>query len=109
MLRHNLLSVTATAAAEARPAVKSVPGHRLTAAQAGLSWRVLRVARSETAEAVPEITHRTGTMRESWWIKMIRSVSFSILSTCGSQRARERRGIIQPAAILTLGRPGLCT
>src|SRR6266576_7010657 len=92
MPKCNPLSVTAMAAAEARRAARLALGLRLTGAQVGLSWRVLREARLETAGAEPAITHRTGTMKESCWIQMIRSVSFSTLSTCGSQHARERRG-----------------
>ena len=109
MPRHSLLSPTAMAAAEVRRAARLALGLRLTGAQVGLSWRVPRAARSEIAEAAPAIIHRTGTMRESWWIQMIRSVSFSTLSTCGSQRARERPGMILPAVILTAARQVLCT
>src|SRR4029453_5542741 len=109
MPRHSLLSPTAMAAAEVRRAARLGLGLRLTGAQVGLSWTVLRVARSETAGAAPAIIHRTGTRKESWWIQMIRSASFSTLSTCGSQRARERRGTILPAVIPTPARLGLCT
>src|SRR5882724_9675851 len=80
MLRHNLLSVTAMAAAGVRRAARLALGLRLTGAQVGLSWRVPREARSETAGAEPAITHRTGTMKESSWIQMTRSASFSTLS-----------------------------
>src|SRR6266576_6723093 len=71
MPRHSLSSPTAMAAAEVRRAARLALGLRLTGAQVGLSWRVLREARLETAEGEPAITHRTGTMKESCWIQMI--------------------------------------
>src|SRR6266566_4459 len=71
--KHSLLSGTATAAAEVPRAARLAPGLRLTEAQVGPSWRVLRAARSETAKTAQAIIPRTGTMRESWWTRMIRS------------------------------------
>jgi len=80
-------------------AARLVRGLLLTAVQAGPSWKAPRAAHSETAKAVPAITHRTRTTRESSWIRTIRIAFSLILSTSGLQRARERPGTIPPAVI----------
>src|SRR5207253_11454752 len=74
------------------------------AVQAGPSWKAPRAAHSETAKAVPAITHRTGTTRESSWIRTIRIAFSLILSTSGLQRARVLHGTI-PLAVIRI--PGL--
>src|SRR6058998_3414630 len=83
MLRASLLFPIAAAAITL--AARLVPGRLLMAARAGLSWRVLRAARSETAGAVEATITRTGTIRESWWIQIIPTACSSTLLTFGSQ------------------------
>src|SRR6267378_8470811 len=108
MPRHSLLSPTAMAVVEVRRAARLALGLRLTEAQVGLSWKVPRAARLETAKTAQLTIPRTGTMRESLWIQIIRSVFFSTLSTSGSRLVREVRGTILPAVILTAARQVLC-
>src|SRR5438045_3161736 len=105
--RHNLL--LATPAVAAPLVARSVHGRRLMAGRAGRSWRVLRAARSETAGAVEATITRTGTTRESRWIRIIPTAYSSIRSTSGSRLARELPGTISPAAILTAAQRVLCT
>jgi hypothetical protein len=106
MPRRSPSSPTATAAAEVPRAARLVLGLRLTEAPVGPSWRALKVVRLEIARVAPAITHRTGTMRESLWIQMIRSASFSTLSMYGSHTRTGTTGTIRPAVILTASPAG---
>ena len=89
----------ATAVAAMPMVASSAPGLPRMAARAGLIWRALKAARSETAVAAPATIRRTGTTRESRWIRIIPTGSSSTRSTCGLQRARELSGTIPPAVI----------
>src|SRR5438477_8471637 len=91
--------------------VSLAPGLPLMAGLAGLTWRVLRGAHSETAKIVPAIIRRTGMIRASLWIGTIRTACSLIRLTCGLQRERGQYGTIPLAAIRTAARqvPGTWT
>ena len=102
--RNPSLGIT-TAVAAIPMVASSAHGLPQTAAQAGLTWRALKAARSETAMA-PATIRRTGTTRESPSIRTIRTASSSTPSTSGLQRAQELCGTIPPAVIPIPEAPG---
>src|SRR6476660_1594861 len=87
----------ATAVAAVLTAASLERGLLQTAPQPGVTWRVRRAARSETALVARATIPRTGTTRESPWTQTILTGSSSIRSTSGLQRAQELSGTIPPA------------
>src|SRR6266550_6539991 len=65
--RRNPLFGIAIAVAAVPMDVSLAPGLPPMAGLAGLTWRVLRGAHSETAKIVPAIIRRTGMIRASLW------------------------------------------